>query len=57
MFWFDIVSDSFTKPFRFAGGGCILPPNRLVIKYVSTLSPQNQSDDDMEEEGAVKAML
>jgi len=48
-FWFDNVSDSVTEPFRFAGG-CILPPNQLVIKYMSALSPQNQSDDDKEEE-------
>jgi len=29
--WFHKISDSITKPFRFAGG-CILPPNQLVIK-------------------------
>ena len=44
-FWFDNISDSLTKPFRFAGG-CIVPPNKLVLKYVS--SPQNQTDEKIE---------
>jgi len=48
-FWFHNVSDSITEPFRFAGG-CILPPNQLVIKYVSALSPKNQSNKDEERE-------
>jgi hypothetical protein len=50
------ISDLVTKPFRLVGG-CILPPNKLVIKYVSAFSPQNQSDEEKKEKGAVKATI
>ena len=48
VFWFD---NNATQPFRFAGG-CIVPPNQLVIKYESS-SPHNNNHcgTSNEEEG------
>ena len=49
-FWFDDVNISVIQPFKFAGG-CILPPNQLVIQYVAR--QQNQTHDiadDMDED-------
>jgi len=49
-FWFDNdITDNLTKPFKFAGG-CMVPPNQLVIKYVSTPPIQSGASDAKEKE-------
>ena len=54
--WFYNANDSLAKPFKFAGG-CVLPPNQLVIKYVARYyhydgQSQNTSDEKDRTDGA-----
>eukprot|EP01036_Dinobryon_divergens_P028163 gene28163-37063_t len=47
-FWFDNVNVSQQQPFKFAGG-CLLPPNQLVIQYEARQN--NQTSDGYDDDG------
>lgn len=54
IFWFGNVTSTHSKSFRFAGG-CLIHPNQLVIKFVSS-SYQRGNSDDEKDEGEVTPM-